>query len=165
MDKSWFDMCVTAGEFLYGEYPAEVLKALYETGGEKISTGELLESLDAESMMVCDGDMIRPVIVTEGNMLARLKEADAVGDPYASIHFDPEELQTLQKAVQTHAADVEYWMPTARQIRELVENGYIRTKEMTAFEKTMMRLGGDPIFIPALWGKVSTGNQYARCIE
>ena len=26
---------------------------------------------------------------------------------------------------------------------------------MTAFEKTMMRLGGDPIFIPALWGKVS----------
>ena len=32
-------------------------------------------------------------------------------------------------------------------------------------KKTMMRLGGDPIFIPALWGKVSTGNQYARCIE
>ena len=135
MDKSWFDMCVTAGEFLYGEYPAEVLKALYETGGEKISTGALLESLDAESMMVCDGDMIRPVIVTECDMLARLKEADAVGDPYASIHFDPEELQTLQKAVQTHAADVVYWMPTARQIRELVENGYIRTKEMTALKK------------------------------
>ena len=107
MDTSWLDICVTAGEWLYGEYPVEVLKALYETGGEKISTGELLESLDAESMMVCDGDMIRPVIVTEGDMLARLKEADAVGDSYASIHFDPEELQTLQKEVQTHAADVE----------------------------------------------------------
>ena len=81
MDKSWLDICVTAGEWLYGEYPAEVLKALYEIGGEKISTDELLESLDAESMMVYDGEMIRPVIVTEGEMLSRLKEADAVGNP------------------------------------------------------------------------------------
>ena len=80
-------------------------------------------------MMVYDGEMIRPVIVTEGEMLSRLKEADAVGNPYASIHFDPEELQTLQKAVQNDAADVEYWMPTARQIRELAETGYIRTRK------------------------------------
>lgn len=34
MNKTWLDTCITAGEFLYGEYPVSVLKQLYETRGE-----------------------------------------------------------------------------------------------------------------------------------
>ena len=48
MDKSWFDMCVTAGEFLYGEYPAEVLKALYETGVQVEADDHIL------TLITCD---------------------------------------------------------------------------------------------------------------
>ena len=34
MDKTWLETCLTAGEFLYGEFPVAVLQKLYETKGE-----------------------------------------------------------------------------------------------------------------------------------
>lgn len=47
MDKTWLDTCITAGEFLYGEYPVSVLKTLYETKGEKITTEQIMEYYDS----------------------------------------------------------------------------------------------------------------------
>ncbi len=37
LDKYWLDICITAGELLYGEYPISVLQELYATKGERIS--------------------------------------------------------------------------------------------------------------------------------
>ena len=34
MDPGWLKTCITAGEFLYGEYPVSVLQKLYGTKGE-----------------------------------------------------------------------------------------------------------------------------------
>lgn len=85
MNKTWLDTCITAGEFLYGEYPVSVLKQLYETRGEKITVAELLNFFDTGSMMVCDGEMVSPMIATEGDVLRMFKDADAAGNPYASL--------------------------------------------------------------------------------
>ena len=97
LDKEWLGICVTAGELLYGEYPIEVLEALYATKGETISKEQILEFLGDDSMMVCDGKNISPMIVKDGEMLERLKEADKNGNPYASLHFDPAQLEVIRK--------------------------------------------------------------------
>lgn len=155
VDQKWMETCINAGELLYGEFPMKVFHKLYETRCPKTTTEEVMEYYDESLMMLCDGEMFTPLIATSDPILSVFKEADEAGNSYASLHFDITELQTLRK--EQSLPGLEYWIPSAAQIEELVENGYIRTKEMTAFEKEIMRLGGDPIFIPSMWAKVSTG--------
>lgn len=155
MNKKWLDTCVTVGEFLYGEYPVTVLQKLYATKGEKISTEEIKEFLSCGSMMVLDGEMIRPLIVTDGEMLKLLKEADRNGNPYASLHFDPEELMALRKEQARPGLD--YWFPTASQIEELMENGYLRSPQYDALEKAVVSHKGNPAVLPGIWAEASSG--------
>lgn len=154
VDQKWMETCINAGEMLYGEFPMSVFHKLYETKCPKTTTEEVMEYYDESIMMLCDGEMFTPLIATEGEILKIFKEADEAGNPYASLHFDITELQALRK--EQSLPDIDYWIPSAKQIEELVENGYIRTQQMTAFEKEVMRQGGDPIFIPGMWAKVST---------
>ncbi len=49
------------------------------TKDEKISTGELQEFFDSGSMMVCDGEMVSPLIATTDPMLGMFKEAEYTG--------------------------------------------------------------------------------------
>ena len=85
------------GELLYGEYPVSVLQELYATKGERISKKQIVESFDNGSMMVCDGEMVSPIVVTDREMLKLFREADASDNPYASLHLDPTELKVLRK--------------------------------------------------------------------
>ena len=155
IDQKWMETCINAGELLYGEFPMSIFHRLYETRCPKMTTEEVMEYYDESLMMLCDGEMFTPLMATEGEILRVFKDADAAGNPYASLHFDLNELKALRK--EQSLPGLEYWIPTAKQIGELVENGYIRTKEMTALEKEIMRLGGDPAFIPKMWASVSTG--------
>ncbi len=159
MDKTWLETCVTAGEFLYGEFPREVLLKLYNT---KYSTKgvrlgiEDIESYDFNALMMdYDGEMFTPMIVTEGETLELLREVDKKGNPYASLHFDPAELKTMRKE-QSIVADQGYWIPTEEQIRQLVNEGYIRTPGMAGLEDEIKRRGGDPEYLKLLWPQVSS---------
>ena len=154
MDKAWLDTCITAGEFLYGEYPLSVLKTLYETKGEKIGTGELQEFFDSGSMMVCDGEMVSPLMATTDPMLGMFKEADKNGNPYASLHFDMDELMVLRKE-NAVIEDQPYWIPTAKQIEELMESGYISSSAMTALEAKIKSVGAAPAYLKDLWPRLS----------
>ena len=156
MDKTWLDTCITAGEFLYGEYPLSVLQELYATKGEKISKEQIMEYFDSGSMMVCDGETVSPLIAAEGETLRLFKEADKNGNPYASLHFDLDELEVLRKE-NSVIVDQPYWIPTAKQIEELVENGYISTPGMTALEEKVRSVGADSAYLKALWPRLSTG--------
>ena len=69
MDKKWLETCLTAGEFLYGEFPVSVLQKLYATKGGKVTDAEIMEFYDESYMMLCDGEMFSPLIATEGEML------------------------------------------------------------------------------------------------
>lgn len=155
MDQKWLETCLTAGEFLYGEFPVTVLQKLYETKGEKISNAEIMEFYDESYMMLCDGEMFSPLIATEDPMLSMFKEADKNGNPYASLHYDLSELKTLRKE-HDFVSSVDYWIPSASQIEELVEKGYISSPVMTAFEAEIKRRGGDPEYLKTIWPQIST---------
>ena len=156
MDKAWLDTCITAGEFLYGEYPITVLQELYATKGEKVTTEQIMEFFDSGSMMVCDGETVSPLIATTDPMLGMFKEADKNGNPYASLHFDLDELQVLRKE-NSVIEDQLYWIPTAKQIEELMESGYISSSAMTALEAKIKSVGADPAYLKDLWPRLSTG--------
>ena len=156
INKDWMEKCITAGELLYGEFPMSVFHQMYATKAEPVGTSTVMESYDDSLMMLCDGKMFTPYIATEGELLQIFKEADESGNPYASIHFDLTELKALRNEHKS-VEELEYWIPTAKQIEELVDKSYIRTPEMTALEKEIRRLGGDPEFLTILWQEVSTG--------
>lgn len=155
MDQKWLESCLTAGEFLYGEFPVAVLQKLYETRGESVSVAEIMEFYDESYMMLCDGETFSPLIATEEPMLTMFKEADKNGNPYASLHFDLDELKELRRGHQIVASE-DYWIPKAAQIEELVEQGDITSPAMEKLEAEINRLGGDSEFLKGIWGSVST---------
>ena len=106
-------------------------------------------------MMLCDGQMFTPLIATAEPLLSVFKEADEAGNPYASLHFDLDELQYLRHE-REKAGDVEYWIPKAEQIEEIVANGYISSPAMKKLEEQINRSGGDAEFLKGLWPQVST---------
>ncbi len=155
VDQKWMETCINAGELLYGEFPMEVFHKLYETKCPKTTTEEVMEYYDESLMMLCDGQMFTPLIATAEPLLSVFKEADEAGNPYASLHFDLDELQYLRHE-REKAVDVEYWIPKAKQIEEIVTNGYISSPAMKKLEEQINRSGGDAEFLKGLWSQVST---------
>ncbi len=155
IDQKWMDTCINAGEMLYGEFPLGVFHKLYETRCSRVSDEEVMEHYDESLMMLCDGEMFTPLMAREGEMLEMFREADKNGIPYASLHFDLEELQDLRR--EQSQRDLDYWIPEASQIQELVENGYIRTPQFTELEKVVQSHKGDASVLPSLWAEISTG--------
>ncbi len=155
MDQKWLETCINAGELLYGEFPMDVLLKLYATKGKKVTTEQVMEFYDSSLMMLCDGEMFTPLIATEGEVLDMFKEADAAGNPYASLHFDLTELKALRKTQE----DVEeFYIPAASEIEELVENGFIHSTGMAALEKEIRHRGGEnTVFLEEIWPRISTG--------
>ena len=156
IDLKWLWTCVTAGEFLYGEFPMDVLLKMYATKGGKITKEEVMEYHDSSLMMLYDGENFTPQIVTSGKLLKQLKDLDAAGNPYASLHFDPDELQDLRKE-NAVIGNLPYWIPTAPQIEELMEKGCISSPAMKRMEEKVRGVGEDPSYLAGVWMKVSAG--------
>ena len=53
--------------------------------------------------------------------------------------------------------DLEFYVPTEAEIMQILEEGYIRTPEMTELENRMRKHGGDSDALKHLWGQISTG--------
>ncbi len=136
--------------------PLRCSKELYAIKGEKISKEQIMEFYDSGSMMICDGEMVSPMIATTEPILGMFREADKNGNPYASLHFDLDELQVLRKE-NAIIEDQPYWIPTESQIEELVEQGYISSPAMTKLEEKIRSIGSNPEFLKGLWSQVSTG--------
>lgn len=166
IDQNWIETCATAGEFLYGYYPVSVLQKLYQTKkGCTISRANLVAAMEQSDGVLMDyrnGELVASrdygkgyyaPFEAEGTSLQPIfVQADKDGNPYASLHLDDDERVDLL----VEQGDVDFYIPTAKEIVELVENSYIRTPEMTALEKELERYGGDPSVIAALWAQVST---------
>ncbi len=167
-DQKWLATCATAGEFLYGEYSVTTLKKLYERKkGYKITTEDLIsgmQELEKSGMVLMtyetgkldeDDDDLGFFLPTEveGTPLEKvMKQLDAAGNPYASLHFSEEERLDLTADTPE---DLDYYIPTEAEITELVEKGYIRTPAMKALEEQIRKRGGDPEYLKPLWGRIS----------
>ena len=167
VNQEWLETCVTAGEFLYGIYPAAVLKKLYERKkGCTISSEtlrECVEKSDAIMMEYVEGALLDTgeyvgsegflyPVQAQGQLRKVMERADRDGNPYAANHLSEDEhFDLLEKQ-----DDVEFYIPSEREISELVENGCIRTPAMTAFESFVRKAGADPAFIIEMWPLVST---------
>ena len=155
VDQKWMETCINAGELLYGEFPMEVFHKLYETKCPKTTTEEVMEYYDESLMMLCDGERFTPLLATKDPLLSVFKEADAAGNPFASIHFDLGELQQLRKETQI-VADVDYWIPSTKQIEQLANNQFLSSPAFKALESEVLRLGGDPLCLKTIWGRLCT---------
>ena len=169
VDVKWLTTCATAGEFLYGYYTIDVLRKMYESKeGCTITVPDLLsemKELEKTGTVLMqymegrlddtdDGQGFFVPLVCEGTPLEKvMKQADADGNPYASLHLDENERQDLVAGVP---GGLEYYIPTAAEIGQLVEEGYIRTPAMTKLEEEIIKRGGDPAFLTGVWQKVST---------
>jgi len=169
MDLKWLETCATAGELLYGYYSVTALKKVYEAkpgftiSQEEVISGmkELSESgavmMDYLSGRLNEGDDDFGFYIPrecEGTPLEKvMKEADRMGNPYASLHLDERERQEL---VADCPDDVDYYIPSWQETEQLVNEGYIRTPEMTKLEEEIRKRNGDPAPLISIWGKVST---------
>lgn len=165
IDMYWLETCVTAGEFLYGIYPASILKKMYESKkGCTISMEGLKEAVQASDSILMEyvegplldtnkygDDFLYPVQV-EGGMKKALEKAAKDGNPYADIHLN----EDVHIDLMDEQGDVDFYIPTAREIVQLVEEGYISTPAMTALEDKIKKNGGEPAFLKGIWSQVST---------
>ena len=159
MDRAWLGTCITAGEMLYGEYPVKVLRQLYETRGEMITEAEIREGFPDGTLMALSGDWVRPQIVPPGPLRKRLQDAEADGNPYASLHLDPGELEALRKELEPLGLFCR--IPAAEELAGLAGQGYFRTPGFTDLEKALEEHGGNPSVLPGLWAQICTGKAEA----
>jgi len=124
MDKKWLGKCINAGEILYGEFPLHVLKKMYEIKCPPESDEDMISSIDERLLMQWNGEMITPVNVKDGPQKKVLEESDRLGNPYASMHLRPKEIEDLRD----NRWDIDEWyIPTEDEISQLAKTGYIRT--------------------------------------
>ena len=166
IDREWLESCAQAGEFLYGAYPVEVLKELYETkAGYLISEAEavrevqgmpslLMEYIDNtwpefENMGYRRKGYFLPRICDEGTpMYEVMVQAAEDGNGYTDLHLDPRGMSYLFE----EQMDVEFYIPTEEEIRELIDLGHIRTPAMTELEKHLQ----NPEYAAQIWPLLST---------
>ena len=171
VDRPWLEMCANAGEFLYGFYTVKVLRQMYKRKrGCHASQEELISAMQAmeeeRSILVefipgsldeTDPDapgFFAAADVRGTELESVLRRADADGNPYASLHFDSDE---EREVVCDVPEDLEFYVPTEAEIMQILEEGYIRTPEMTELENRMRKHGGDTDALKHLWGQISTG--------
>ena len=170
INREWLCTCITAGEFLYGAYPVNVLKKMYEQKkGQAINMNDLINAIEElknrgeilmeyqkgrldESKSQGPGFLF-PVDCGKTQLEAVMRKLDREGNPYASLHFDEEEIDTL---LIERPDDLEYFIPGEKKIEELVSTGVIRTKELDLLEEEMKKKGLDPEAPKKAWGKIST---------
>lgn len=173
IDSEWLTMCAQAGEFLYGVFPVEILKKLYET--KKGLTSPSLDKLVAEivnspSIMLgyCPDSL--PVFEELGfkvpgyffpyvpdkkeqkELYEMFSAADKEGNPYAAIHLSEREWKGLLKEQE----DVEFYIPNSDEIEALVTSGAIGCPEQDDYLKKLKSNGGNPDFMISMWQKIST---------
>ncbi len=170
MDKEWLIKCATAGEFLYGKFPVNILLAMFEKkAGCRTDSSELIammQKLEAEgSVLLTYKEGVLNPSLDEGpgyfipkdvrgtNLEGVFRQADRDGNPYASMHFDMDEQENFLSETPT---DVDFYIPTFNEIEELVEHGFIRSKSMVALEKEITSLHADPKFLESMWAQIST---------
>ncbi len=169
MDRAWLETCATAGEFLYGLYTISVLKKMYESKpGYNISTSALIDAMkDLEKsgaimMTYTEGQFdekdqgpgfFLPVECEGTELEGMMRQADRDGNPYASLHFDEKErMEVLLDCPE----DIDFYIPAAAEIEQLMTEGYIRTPAMTKLEEQIARHGGKTEFLKGIWSKIST---------
>ena len=173
IDSDWLTMCAQAGEFLYGVFPVEILKKLYETkkGLSVPSIDKLVnETVNSPSIMLdyCPDSL--PVFEELGfkspgyffpyvpdkkeqkDLYEMFSEADKKGNPYAEIHLSEKEWKGLLKEQE----DVEFYIPNSDEIEALVTSGAIGCPEQDDYLKKLKSNGGDPDFMISMWQKIST---------
>ncbi len=167
MDQKWLETCVQAGEFLYGIYPAAVLKKMYERrapitadevrAGVERSNAILMEYMEGSLLEPGEGayggteGFLYPTLV-DGEMREMMEQADREGNPYADIHLREE----VHLDLMSEQSDVDFYIPREQEIVELTTYGYIRTPAMTALEEHARKLNADPSFVTAMWPQIST---------
>ncbi len=170
LDIEWLETCAQAGEFLYGAYPVQILKQLYETRkGYTISEKTVVEAMqdsqnhlmeydpdnyeEFEELGYPDGCFV-PVFAEEDTPLFdMLKKAENDGNPYASIHFEEEELFDLLD----QQMDKPFYIPKEKEILQLTQKGYITDGSMIVLEKAFADLGKDLTFLHSFWPQYSAG--------
>ena len=166
MDQKWLETCATAGEFLYGFYPVSILKKLYETKkGCRATEEEIIDAMrrsDAVLMEYMEGELLdfgnygdgffAPMKLENTPLEKMMRRAMQEGNPYAELHISDDARMHLLNEQE----DVDFYIPTADEITELVEIGYIRTPYMTEIEELAKVHGGNPSAFARIWGLYST---------
>ena len=173
IDTEWLAECAQAGEFLYGVFPVEILKKLYETRkGEKAPSLDKLinETVNSPSIMLdyCPDSV--PVFEDLGyktpgyflpyvpdkkeqkELYEMFSSADKEGNPYAAIHLSEKEWKGLLKEQK----DVEFYIPSSDEIEALVTSGAIGCPEQDEYLKMLKSNGCDPDFMISAWQLIST---------
>lgn len=167
IDREWLYYCMQAGEFLYGFFPVEVLKKMYETKkGCAATIDDLLDAAEDSRntlLRVTMGKLpgpenayqdsayyLAPVLVRESEapkLYEVLTKAKEHGNPFADLHLDEE----LQTDLLREQSIVDYYQPTESEILSLVRDGYIRTQKMTDLENYLETHGGNTGMVVRYW--------------
>ena len=135
VDQKWLEACIQAGEFLYGIFPAALLKKMYERKrGYKISDEELKESVESSTSILMEyvegvlldtgkfgntEGFLYPVQAEGGRLRQMLKQAEKEGNPYAAIHLNEEE--HIHLLDQQEGKD--FYVPTEKKLRSWLNWG------------------------------------------
>ena len=173
LNTEWLEKCAQAGEFLYGVYPAEVLLDLYETRDAADFTIQemvqaavsspaiMMEYVDEllpvfESMGYDKAGYFRPLVAdsSQPELLDMFRKAEEAGNPYASLHTDPEEWSFLLK----DQGDVTFYIPDDdEEIIRVATEMYIESDEMKAYVSLFDNPDEGMDFAKQAWQKISAG--------
>lgn len=173
LDTEWLEKCAQAGEFLYGVYPAEVLLDLYETRDAAnftiqemtqaavFSPAIMMEYVDEllpvfESMGYDKAGYFRPLVAdsSQPELLDMFRKAEEAGNPYASLHTDPEEWSLLLK----DQGDVTFYIPDDdEEIICVATEMYIESDEMKTYVSLFDNTDEGMDFAKQAWQKISAG--------
>ncbi len=166
IDQKWLENCATAGEFLYGFYPVSVLKMMYETKRNcKAADAELIDAVvqsDAVLMDYMEGRLVdfgnygegffAPLELEGTQLEPMMKKAVESGNPYAELHLDDDTRMDLM----VRQGDTDFYIPTEKEITELIEDGYIHSTAMTALKEEIEKQGGNSKLLAGIWQQYST---------
>lgn len=168
MNIAWLEKCAQAGEFLYGIYPYEVLLQMYRLReNDSLPKRELRTAINNSAVLNLAYIQRRLLTFDQmgyheaGYLLPVLPPSDNVGDPFAALHVDPDELEYLLKA----QGDRPFYIPAAREIEALCRDGYIRNQHYERLDRFIRKHGGPPDMTRKLWMDFSSGIDFMEEIH
>lgn len=168
MNKEWLEKCARTGEFLYGIYPYEVLLQMYQLReSESLPKRELRTAINDSAALSLV--YVQRRLLTFDNMgyheagylLPVPPPSDNVGDPFAALHVDPDELEHLLE----EQGDRPFYIPTAREIEALCRDGYIRNQHYESLDRFLRKHGGPLDMTRKLWRDFSSGIDFMDEIQ